>query len=327
VKRLFKIALALAVLAAGYLLYVLNGPYSGFSGEVLVDFAKGTSSAQMAELLEERGVIAAKWHFLAARAFNRGRTLHAGEYLFKEPASVMEVFDRIARGDTFYKVLVVPEGRNMFEIAAAAAQLGYFAAGDFLKVANSPALIADLAPRASSLEGYLFPSTYRVDKHTSPEKLAKNMTDEFRRVWKSLNTNADVQETVTLASLVEEEGKIAAERPLIAAVYRNRLAINMKLDADPTTMYAALLDGRYRGKIFKSDLASPHPYNTYRTRGLPPGPIANPGLVSLKAALKPADVTYLYFVAKPDGSGAHVFSETYEAHLAAVAKYRRGALN
>jgi UPF0755 protein len=146
-------------------------------------------------------------------------------------------------------------------------------------------------------------------------------------VWASLAAKEDVRATVTLASLVEKEGKVEEERPLIAAVYRNRLKIGMKLDADPTTIYASILEGRYRGTIYKSDLESPHPYNTYRNRGLPPGPIANPGLASLKAALNPAPGKHLYFVAVPDGSGRHIFSETYEAHIGAVAAYRRGLSN
>lgn len=326
-KRAFKLLLLAAVAAAAYAFYALNRPYAGFSGERLVDLPKGTSASRMADILMENGVIEARWQFLAARALNRSATLQAGEYLFRQPASVIEVYRRIARGDILYKVLVVPEGKNMFDIAELAAQLGYFPADDFLQVARDPAPIRELAPRAATLEGYLFPSTYRVNKHTSPRMLVNSMIAEFRRVWSGLNTKADVHETVTLASLVEKEGKVEAERPLIAAVYRNRLNIGMKLDADPTTIYASLLEGRYRGTIYKSDLQSLNPYNTYKNRGLPPGPIANPGLASLKATLNPAEVEYLFFVAMPDGSGRHVFSETYEAHGQAVAEYRRGASN
>jgi UPF0755 protein len=327
VKRAFKLLLLIAAAAAAYLAYALNRPYAGFSGERLVDLPRGTSAARMADILEDNGVIEARWQFLAARALNRGATLQAGEYLFRKPASVLDVFGRIARGDIYYKSLVIPEGKNMFEIAALAAQLGYFSADDFLAVARNPEMIRDLDPRAGNLEGYLFPSTYRVNKHTAPRMLVRSMTNEFRRVWASLAAKEDVRETVTLASLVEKEGKVEEERPLIAAVYRNRLKIGMKLDADPTTIYASILEGRYRGTIYKSDLESPHPYNTYRNRGLPPGPIANPGLASLKAALNPAPGKHLYFVAVPDGSGRHIFSETYEAHIGAVAAYRRGLSN
>jgi UPF0755 protein len=249
--------------------------------------------------------------------------LQAGEYRFAQPASTVEVADRIARGDIFAIELVVPEGKNMFDIAAAAEQLGLFPAEEFLKAARNPAMIRDLDPQAPTLEGYLFPNTYKLGRKTTPERLCRAMTAKFREVWHSLKTDADVHRTVTLASLVEKEGKVAGERPLIAAVYANRLRIGMKLDCDPTTIYAALLAGRYTGVIHRSDLDRDDPYNTYRVAGLPPGPIANPGKASIEAALRPAESEAIYFVAKPDGSGAHHFSTTIAEHNDAVAKYRR----
>jgi peptidoglycan lytic transglycosylase G len=154
--------------------------------------------------------------------------------------------------------------------------------------------------------------------------LCRIMTAKFREVWSGLKTGADIHRTVTLASLVEKEGKLAPERPQIAAVFDNRLRIGMKLDCDPTTIYAALLNHRYRGTIYRSDLESDDPYNTYRHAGLPPGPIANPGLASIQAALHPADSDAIYFVLRPDGSAAHQFSNNIAAHEAATAKYRRG---
>ena len=150
------------------------------------------------------------------------------------------------------------------------------------------------------------------------------MTDKFREVWKSLDATSGIHETVTLASLVEKESKLGEERAQIAAVFQNRLRIGMKLDCDPTTMYAAMLDNRYRGSIYQSDLASDSPYNTYRHAGLPPGPIANPGLAAIRAALHPAASEALYFVLRPDGSGGHQFSNSLAEHTAAVARYRRG---
>jgi UPF0755 protein len=137
--------------------------------------------------------------------------------------------------------------------------------------------------------------------------------------------NGTVNSIVTLASLVEKETAVPAERSVVASVYANRLRINMPLDCDPTTIYAALLEGRYRGAIYRSDLDNQNPYNTYRHAGLPPGPIANPGLASLKAALAPGESSYLYFVAKPDGSGSHQFSETIDQHNRAVEQYRKRA--
>jgi UPF0755 protein len=203
--------------------------------------------------------------------------------------------------------------------------LGLFRAEDFLAAARDPSLIRDLDPRAPTLEGYLFPDTYRLNHTTTPTRLCRLMTNKFRQVWQGLHTSAGVHETVTMASLVEKESKLVDERPQVAAVFGNRARIGMKFDCDPTTIYAALLDHRYRGKIYRSDLASANPYNTYQHAGLPPGPIANPGLASIEAVLKPAATNALYFVLRPDGSGAHEFSKTIAAHEAATARYRRGA--
>jgi UPF0755 protein len=183
-------------------------------------------------------------------------------------------------------------------------------------------LIRDLDPKATTLEGYLWPDTYRVVRTTTPAQLCLAMTRKFRAVWKNIGADADVHQTVTLASLVEREARVAGDRPLVASVFKNRLAQGMKLDCDPTTVYAALLEGRYRGAIHRSDLDSLNPYNTYQHPGLPPGPIANPGLSSLKAAIAPAETKYLYFVAKPDGSGGHTFSESLAKHAAAAELYR-----
>jgi UPF0755 protein len=136
-----------------------------------------------------------------------------------------------------------------------------------------------------------------------------------------------VHDAVTLASLVEREARLPEERPLVASVFQNRLRVGMRLDCDPTTVYAALLEGRYRGVIHQSDLASENPYNTYRHDGLPPGPIANPGLGSIKAALSPETTAHLYFVAKADGSGGHTFTDSLQKHEAAVAEYHRATKN
>jgi UPF0755 protein len=220
--------------------------------------------------------------------------------------------------------LVVPEGKNMFDIGSEVEALGVFKAPDFVQAAQDPALIRDLDPQAPSLEGYLFPKTYRIGHHTTPQQLCRMMTDGFRAAWRNLKTGADIHETVTLASLVEKEGKLPGERPLIAGVFANRLHIGMRLDCDPTTIYAALLLGVYRGTIYRSDLDRSHPYNTYSHPGLPPGPIANPGVASIEAALHPAVSADLYFVKLPDDSGGHQFSTTLASHEAATERYRRG---
>jgi len=322
--RAVGVVLLLAIVIGGLAFYRVQRPYRGFSGTIYVELPRGTSTNGIAVELANAGVVGSRWDFWVAHLANRGRALQAGEYAFDHPASPLEVVRRIARGDIFYLELVVPEGKNMFDIGAAAEQLGVFKADDFVKAAQDPAAIRDLDPKAPTLEGYLFPSTYRLGHRTTPAQLCRMMTDRFRTAWWSLNTEANVHDTVTLASLVEKEGKLAEERPLIAAVFANRLRRGMRLECDPTTIYAAQLLGVYRGTIYRSDLDRDHPYNTYSHAGMPPGPIANPGIPSLTAALDPADSDALYFVRRPDDSGGHQFSTTLAAHTNAVEKYRRG---
>jgi UPF0755 protein len=323
--RLLKILLLFAILGAGVLYYFLVRPYAGFHGEVFVEIPKGVSTFTIAQMLADAGVIEHSWQFLAVRALKRSAKLPAGEFRFTTPASTLDVFGRIARGDVFYLELAIPEGQNMFDIAAAVGNLKLMPEPEFLAAARDPSLIRDLDPEAPTLEGYLFPDTYRVTRHTTAREICRILTNRFRAEWKQLGQAADVHQTVTLASLVEKEAAVPADRPLIASVFQNRLHMGMKLDCDPTTVYAALLDGRYRGTIHQSDLASSNPYNTYQHAGLPPGPIANPGIASLKAALKPAETDNLYFVARPDGSGRHEFSRDLAAHRLAAARYRRGS--
>jgi UPF0755 protein len=313
----------LAVLAGGFPTFRLYRPYQGFRDGVFVDIPHGASTFTIAGMLADAGVVPSRWDFLLARLVRRGRVLQAGEYRFNQPASPMDVFDRIARGDIFFYELVVPEGKNMFEIAASVEQLGLFKAGRFLAAASSPALIRDLDPLAPSLEGYLFPDTYRLSRHTTPDDLCRRMTAKFREAWARRRRNEDVHKTVTLASLVEKESKLPEDRFKIAAVFENRLRIGMKLDCDPTTIYAALLEGRFHGVIHRSDLDNNNAYNTYRHAGLPPGPIANPSLASLDAVDAPAHIDALYFVLRPGGSGAHEFSSSSAAHEAAAARFRR----
>lgn len=321
--RRFALVVLLAALAAAYAGFRLTRPYQGFQGETFVEFPRGTGAAKMGEMLAKAGVVPSRWDFLLARLAARRLVLRAGDYRFARPATPLEVVARIARGDIFYYNLVVPEGRNMFDVAAAAGSFGLFSPSQFLAAARDPALIRDLDPNAPTLEGYLFPDTYHLGRHSTPQTLCRMMTARFREMWTRLGSTVDPHRTVTLASLVEKEGKLAGDRPLIAAVFENRLNLGMKLDCDPTTIYAALLEERYRGAIHHSDLDSKNPYNTYRHPGLPPGPIANPGLASLQAVLHPARSEALYFVLRPDGSGGHEFSRTLAAQAKAVERYRR----
>jgi UPF0755 protein len=325
-KRILFALLLVALIAAAIAFTSLNISYQGFRDQAILDFPKGTSTQAMAEELAQNGVIHYAWQFLLARALHSSQRLQAGEYRFVRGDTPANILNRIARGDVFFYEVVVPEGSNIFDIASIVGRFDFLKASDFLRAARDPTLIRDLAPEAPTLEGYLFPATYRITRSTTVQQLCAMMTAQFRKEWRGLDDRAHtrpVSAVVTLASLIEKETGRADDRPLVASVYENRLSKGMPLDCDPTTIYAALLEERYRGTIYRSDLNSDNAYNTYRHAGLPPGPIANPGLASLRAALAPAETDYLYFVAKPDGSGEHQFSETMAQHNLAVQQYRR----
>ncbi len=318
-----KLLIALICALAGLAVATIVTPYQGFQSETFVEIPRGTGTAAIARELTKDGVLRYSWELELLHLVKRSSKLQAGEYRFAKAASAIEVFDRIARGDIYFVEFTVPEGSNMFDIAKSLESQSLMSSQDFLAAAEDPALIRDLSPKAKTLEGYLFPSTYRLSHSTTAARLTKMMTDEFRKQWAKLTAGKpiDIRSTVTLASLVEKETASPDERPMIASVFSNRLAQGMRLQCDPTTIYAALLENRYRGTIHKSDLASTNPYNTYENPGLPPGPIANPGIESLRAALEPADTPFLYFVAKPSGGG-HRFSTTIAQHEQAVIAYR-----
>ena len=325
VLRLLLAVVLLVALGAVAAYWSLTLPYRGFSKPVILDFPRGTSTAEMANQLAQSGVIRYPWQFLAVRLLRPDARLQAGEYQFSESAPVFRVYARIARGDVFFYELTVPEGSNIFDIAASIDRFDFIKGADFLRVARDPSLIRDLAPLAPTLEGYLFPSTYRLTRRTTVLQLCQMMTDQFRKNWRDMpkaDQQASVNDVVTLASLVEKETAVPEERPLVASVFQNRLRLGMALDCDPTTIYASMLEQRYRGTIYRSDLDSANLYNTYKHTGLPPGPIANPGAASLKAAFTAAPTDYLYFVAKGDGSGGHQFSKSIEEHNRAVEQYR-----
>ncbi len=322
--KLLLLALLLLAAAGAMLMWSLGTPYKGFSRPVTLDIPFGSGTSKIADILAREGVIQRPWLFLAIRAMRPKAALQAGEYKFEEPASAWTVFDRLAHGDIHFYEVTIPEGSNLFDIAKLLEQHTPVQAEDFVKAAFDPSPVRDLDPHAPTLEGYLFPATYRLTKHTTAKRFARDMTERFRQAWKEVQGSGNTHDIVTLASLVEKETAVPAERPAVASVYLNRLERNMKLECDPTTIYAAILAGRYRGVIHRSDLDSMHSYNTYQHKGLPPGPIANPGAKSLSAALRPASTHFIFFVAKPDGSGGHVFSTNIADHGKAVVQYRRG---
>ena len=265
-------------------------------------------------------------------ALPASQAFSAGEYLFEKSATSVDVHRRLARGDVYFHTVVIPEGFNMFDIAQAIQNAGLGSSEEFLKVATADtALIADLAPEAKSLEGYLFPNTYEFTRMQTMEEMAGAMVKQFRQVAREIGLTTesqesaaqrpDLQQTVILASIIEKETAAPEERPLVASVYYNRMAGHQALQADPSVIYAELLQGSYSGALHHADMQFNSNYNTYTHPGLPPGPIGNPGKTSLEAAMHPADTDYLYFVS--NGNGHHRFAHSLEEHNKNVAAYRK----
>jgi UPF0755 protein len=319
--RTLKVFLVLGVIAAGLAGFFVYMPY-GPSSETFVDIAPGTGTVAIAQELQKAGVVRSALAFEAMKEIHGG-TLKAGEYRFDHPASVGEVYARMQRGDVFTITLVIPEGYNIFDVANAVQAVGLGKRDDFLKAEMQHAeLVKAWSPHAESVEGFLFPDTYKFGRHATPVQMLTAMVRRFGAVAGKLGmSGSDVEREVTMASLVEREVHLDAERPMIAGVFENRLALGMPLQTDPAVQYASLLRGTWTGVIHQSELQSDSAYNTYTHAGLPPGPICNPGVAALKAALHPAKTDYLYFVA--DANGATKFSTTIAEHNGQVAEYRK----
>ena len=297
------------------------------SGQIAVLLRPGWGARRIASELKTAGVIRSADAFLVWHYLHRGRSMKAGEYAFVSSANVPEVMERIARGDFLVRTVTVPEGYTMYDIADAVEEAGIGSSEDFLKEAHSEtALIADFAPKAVSLEGYLFPDTYQFNRTQSMKDLVETMVRRFRKEAAALNIpdsapDSDVQKLVTMASIIEKETGASGERGLVASVYYNRLDKKIALDADPSVIYAHLLNGTYSGALHHSDMSINSPYNTYRFAGLPPGPIGNPGRLALEAAMHPATSDFYYFVS--DGKGHHRFAKSLHEHNQNVAAFRR----
>ena len=324
IKRLFLFAVLVAVIAGagGYWLYrQVIEPYRGYdSAEVFVDIPSGSGPARIGDKLVDAGVVRDRTIFRVALFISgRARALKAGEYRFTAPMHALDVIDKIARGDVYKRLLTFREGLTIAEMAQVFEEKGFGKADEFQKAAANVTLIADLDPSARDLEGYLFPETYSLPRDTPAAVVVEQMVAGFKNaLTPEMRTAAEtdglsVRQLVTLASLVEKETGAGDERPLVAAVYRNRLRIRMPMQADPTVIYALQKAGQYNGNLTREHLRElDSPYNTYKYAGLPPGPIAAPGRASLQAAAKPADADYLYFVSKNDGT--HVFASTLDEH-------------
>lgn len=314
--------LLLLLIAVGVTAYVVYTPF-GPQAETFVEIAPGTGTRAIARQLEKSGVIRSRYAFDLLHLTRQG-SLKAGEYRFDQAVPMTKVYARIVRGDIYTVTLKIPEGYNIFDIAQAVATAGLGSRDAFLLAERQHTeLIAWLLPNGAStpqsLEGYLFPDTYYFSRHATPVQILTVMVRRFRQVSTQLGLSGDVQQTVIMASLIEKEVSQDSERPLVAGVFTNRLAKGMPLATDPTVIYAALLDHRWTGTIHTADLQSPSPYNTYKHAGLPPGPICNPGIASLRAAMNPAKTEYLYFVS--DAAGHSRFSTDLKEHSEQVQAY------
>ena len=331
--KLFLLILLVAGAAAGYFWYSIEKPFGTYpTGGVFVDIPHGASSRGVARRLEKDGVVRNAITFELYARRHQKRTLQAGEYFFDHAVSGKDVFWAIANGNVYQHPFTVREGETMFDIARELEAGKFMTGGDFLSAAKNPELIKDLAPQARTLEGFLFPATYNLPRHPAATELVAQMVQQFRDHWAQVAPAAGgdptgqahgrpVLSTVTLASLVERETPKPEERLLVAGVFENRLKKGMPLQCDPTVIYALEQENRYNGTLTGKDLHTESPYNTYMHGGLPPGPIGNPGEISLRAALAPADTSYLYFVANTQGG--HFFSSTLEEHNQNVNRYRR----
>lgn len=371
---LLLLGLLVAACGAVWLWNGVTQPYQGFAADgVFVDIPHGASSRTIAHLLESEGVIRSAHGFELYARHKSPRTMQAGEYFFDHATSARDVFWKMVKGDVYEQPFTVKEGDTMFDIAKGLAKAKLLTEEEFLKAANNPALVRDIAPGAPTLEGFLFPATYHLSRHPVGADLTAEMVKKFKEEWIAIkaeqtaatvaaNTSGSAPEVgapsgpmtpptaapagaastvaetsseknsatadqrsvlavVTLASLVERETPRPEERPLVAGAFTNRLEKGMALQCDPTVVYGMERVHKYRGTLLGKDLKFDSPYNTYEHSGLPPGPIANPGEASLRAALQPAKTEYIYFVANTHGG--HFFANTLAEHNRNVLKYRR----
>jgi len=344
-RRLLLLLLGATALGLAWVAFDLLSPYRGYSGSVILNFETGSRATQIADSLAAHGVLRYRWPFLVRYLAGRPRhALRAGEYLFDRPLRPVDVYRKLILGEVYLHQVVIPEGSDRFDIARILNQRLGIDAALFLRVTRQTMPIRDLDPQAPSLEGYLFPDTYRFPRGVSAATVVTTMLARFRHVVATRFADAGAtlvaapghaqgaplpqggvkswHDVITLASLVEKETPEASERPLVAGVFERRLELGMPLQCDPTVVYAAQLENRPIASITQTDLQLDSPYNTYRHAGLPPGPIANPGEASIRAALHPAAGDALYFVA--NNQGGHVFARTLAEHQNNVSRYRQG---
>jgi len=323
------VAAGLGVGLGAFVLYQhVSAPYRGYTGqEQYVEIPAGAGTSAIGRRLVSAGVVSDTVTYRVALWLSgRARHLQAGDYRFEGAMTAGEVIEKIARGDVDRISVTFPEGLTIVEMSAIFEAHGLGPAAAFVEAARSVRPAPEFDPAARDLEGYLFPDTYAVSRRTNAAHLVTAMLERFEHVLTPEVRQAasargfTIRQLVTLASLVEKETARADERPLVAAVYANRLQKNMGLQCDPTVIYALQRAGRFDGNLRRDDLLFDSPYNTYRYAGLPPGPIAAPGKAALAAAANPAETEFLYFVSRNDGS--HEFARTLEEHNRNVQRFQ-----
>lgn len=322
------VAALIGALVAGLEAYTRLLPVSKVSKKVEVTIPEGATVTQIGKILEQAGVIRSADAFRYMVTYKKvGPKLKAGEQVLDASQNTTEIINALIRGSFKMYPVTIPEGLTMAQVADLMQEKGLSTREAFLKLCNDKAFIQSLGLDVPNLEGYLFPETYNFTKGTSTRDMIKAMVKAFLNVWSRYETAAEGNplnrhQIITMASIVEKETGAPEERPMIAAVFLNRLEKGMRLETDPTVIYG-IKD--FNGNLTKKDLQTPTPYNTYVIDGLPPGPIANPGEDSIRAVLSPARVDYLYFVSKNDGT--HQFSKTLKEHNNAVNQYQRRRSN
>ena len=331
-KSILGLLLAVLLVAlAGWGAYVagttwLLGRRASPSGvAVVVDIPKGASLSAAGEILAKAGVVDhPRWFALAGRLTSEDGPIRTGEYELSPAMSAARILQFLRSGRVKLHYVLIPEGFTLAQIAARVGEAGIAHAWSAIRLGRNPEFASGLGVARPSLEGYLFPDTYRFPRRLGARTVLSKMVERFDLAWARLSPAAreagmSREKTVILASIIQKEAGVDEEMPLISAVYHNRIKRGMRLQADPTVIYG--LGPSFDGDLTRADLEGDTPYNTYVHHGLPPGPICSPGLAALTAALRPAKVPYLYFVAK--GDGRHQFSVTYAQHVKAVNQYQR----
>jgi len=328
IKIVLFVAVVIPLLLSAWLSFEFYFAPKTSPKEIFFVVDKGQGVHDIAQSLKEKGIIKNRQSFhLGYKIYYSSKSLKAGEYMFNLPISPKDILKILTDGDVYLHSLTIPEGLTRKEIARHLESLNFADEEEFLAASSKTKIISSLDKEATDLEGYLFPETYHFPKGTSAEKIISTLVSQFKEVFskgwqkRASEIKMTLREVVVLASLIEKETYLHDEKKLVSAVFHNRLKIRMKLDCDPTIIYVLKEEGTFKGRLLKKDLKLQSPYNTYRNRGLPPGPICSPGRESLEAALYPAQEKYLYFVSKKDGS--HHFSTNFKDHQNAVRRYRK----